>query len=97
MVGALRRLTVVLLAGGPGGSTAKDILAATAEPPHVESRLAHRKQLLRGAKGSEYVATGLAGRRRMATASGTGHETCCCVCLCCFHPITNKHYRTMHV
>jgi hypothetical protein len=63
MVGSQRRLTVVLLAGGPGGSTARDILAATVEPPHVESRLAHRKQLLRGAKGSEYVASGLTGRQ----------------------------------
>jgi hypothetical protein len=61
MAGPQRQLTVVLLAGGPGGSTAKDILAATAEPPHVESRLAHRKQLLRGAKGCEYVAPGLTG------------------------------------
>ncbi|WIA12494.1 hypothetical protein OEZ85_012527 [Tetradesmus obliquus] len=64
-MGAQRHLTVVLLAGGPGGSTAKDILAATAEPPHVESRLAHRKQLLRGAKGSGYVAPGLTDVCRM--------------------------------
>lgn len=71
-MGAQRHLTVVLLAGGPGGSTAKDILAATAEPPHVESRLAHRKQLLRGAKGSGYVAPGLTGRQHVTTANNTG-------------------------
>jgi hypothetical protein len=62
MSGLQRQLTVVLLAGGPGGSTARDILAATAEPPHVESKLAHRKLLLRGEKGCEYVAPGLIGR-----------------------------------